>query len=119
MNWMDFVNGTFESLGGFFILLSVVKLYHDKRVRGVSWIHAAFFSSWGYWNLAYYPHLGQWMSFIGGAFLVAVNTVWLLQMLYYLRVERIVEAEPDRIISGLQPALRQLREPPDGPFEGF
>lgn len=86
--WPDIINGTFESAGGFFILLSVRKLHYEKVVRGVSWIHAAFFSTWGYWNLFYYPHLDQWMSFFGGAFLVAVNTVWLGQMWYYLLAER-------------------------------
>ena len=85
MTWQDFVNGAFESLGGFFILLSVVKLHRDKTVRGVSWIHVAFFASWGYWNLYFYPHLDQWFSFWGGAFLVAVNTIWLGQLVYYGR----------------------------------
>ena len=80
----DLINGTFESVGGLFIALSVRRLAKDKLVKGVSWVHAAFFSSWGYWNLYYYPHLEQWFSFYGGALLVAVNTIWLLQMWYYL-----------------------------------
>ncbi len=88
MTLPDLINGAFESAGGFFILLSVRKLHHEKKVRGVSWVHAAFFSSWGYWNLFYYPHLDQWLSFWGGAFLVAMNTLWLLQMAYYLRAEK-------------------------------
>lgn len=89
MTLPDLINGLFECLGGFFIALSVIKLYREKLVRGVSWKHAAFFSAWGYWNLFFYPHLDQWLSFAGGAFLVAVNTTWLLQMLYYTRAERI------------------------------
>lgn len=88
MAWPDIVNGVFESAGGFFIALSIRKLHHDKLVRGVSWPHVAFFSSWGYWNLYFYPNLDQWFSFGGGAFLVASNTAWLLQIAYYLRREQ-------------------------------
>lgn len=85
MSWQDFTNGMFEMLGGLFILLSVVKLQRQKTVSGVSWIHVAFFSSWGYWNLYFYPHLDQWLSFAGGALLVATNTWWLGQIVYYGR----------------------------------
>lgn len=85
----DLINGIFESAGGFFIALSVYKLHCEKKVRGVSWIHVAFFSSWGFWNLFYYPHLGQWASFWGGLFLVTVNLIWLGQIVYYGWQERI------------------------------
>jgi membrane protein YdbS with pleckstrin-like domain len=84
----DFINGAFECAGGFFIWLSVRKLHHDKLVRGVSWPHVAFFSAWGLWNLWFYPHLDQWLSFVGGAVLVIVNLIWLLQIAFYLIQER-------------------------------
>lgn len=83
MTLPDIINGVFESAGGFFIGLSVLKLYREKVVRGVSWIHVSFFTTWGFWNLYFYPHLDQWMSFVGGAFLVTVNAIWLGQMFYY------------------------------------
>lgn len=85
----DLINGIFESMGGFFIALSCVKLYRDKKVRGISFGHAMFFTCWGYWNLFYYPGLDQWFSFYGGLFVVAVNTVWLGQMFYYNQIERL------------------------------
>lgn len=88
MSVPDLINGIFESCGMFFILLSCIKLYKDKKVRGVSWIHAGFFATWGYWNLFYYPHLGQMISFIGGIGVVTMNTIWLFQMFYYIRQER-------------------------------
>ncbi len=88
LDWADMINGTLEFAGGLFILLSVVKLHRDKIVRGVSLVHASFFSVWGYWNLFYYPHLDQWMSFAGGVFIVATNTVWIIQLLYWTDVER-------------------------------
>lgn len=84
MSWQDLTNGTFELLGAPFICLSIIKLHQEKLVRGVSWYAVAFFASWGYWNLYYYPHLGQWASFIGGCAIVLANTIWLLQICYYL-----------------------------------
>ncbi len=83
----DMVNGTFEFAGGAAILLSVFKLHKDKIVRGVSWPHVSFFTGWGLWNLFFYPHLDQWFSFVGGMFIVTVNTIWLGQMIYWNRRE--------------------------------
>ncbi len=85
----DAINGSFEAVGAVFITLSCIKLYGDKLVRGVSWIHMSFFMAWGYWNLFYYPHLDQWISFWGGVAIVAANTVYVSQLVYYTRRERI------------------------------
>ena len=85
--WQDAMNGMFELLGAPFIFLSVIKLYKEKVVRGVSWYAVAFFASWGYWNLFYYFHLHQYCSWIGGMFIVIVNTTWLIQMAYYIKKE--------------------------------
>ncbi len=87
-DWPDIINGSLEGMGGLFILLSILRLYKDKVVRGVSWVHVAFFAAWGFWNLFYYPHLGQWWSFAGGVGIVTTNTFWLLQMAWYLYVGR-------------------------------
>jgi hypothetical protein len=84
----DLINGAFEAFGGFMLILSILRLHRDKTVRGVSPIATTFFSAWGLWNLYYYPHLDQWLSFWGGAFLVTANIVWLCQMGYYIRKER-------------------------------
>ena len=84
----DLINGIFEMFGGAFILLSCIKLYKEKKVRGVSWIHVGFFACWGYWNLYYYPSLGQILSFIGGIGIVVTNTALVIQMLYYIRREK-------------------------------
>jgi len=86
--WQDKVNGLFELLGGLFIMLSCIRLYKDKKVRGVSVVAITYFTLWGYWNIHYYPHLNQWVSFIGGLCVVIVNTTWLIMMIYYIRKER-------------------------------
>lgn len=88
MQLPDLINGIFESAGGFFIALSVLKLHREKKVRGVSYVHVGFFTSWGLWNLFYYPVLDQWLSFWGGLLLVLVNAVWLAQCVYYTLLER-------------------------------
>ena len=83
--WQDVFNGAFEFLGAPFIFMSVLKLHKDKEVKGVSWTHVAFFSSWGLWNLYFYPFMGAWFSFLGGVALVLVNITWLLQLIYYIK----------------------------------
>lgn len=85
MNYPDLINGIFELSGAFFILLSILKLKKEKKVCGVSWVHVGFFAMWGYWNLFYYPHLTQWVSFAGGIGIVITNTFWLGQLIYYSR----------------------------------
>jgi hypothetical protein len=94
LHWPDVVNGTYEGIGGFFIWLSVRKLHREKIVRGVSWVHVAFFGSWGYWNLYYYPHLDQWISFAGGVGITLMNTIWFGQMVYYLHRESLTRRGP-------------------------
>ena len=84
----DLVTGLFETGGMWFIALSIRQLFKDKLVRGVSWVHVAFFSTWGFWNLFYYPHLEQWWAFVGGIGIVSANTIWLCLMIYYLRKEK-------------------------------
>ena len=81
----DAANGIFELVGGLMIWLNVARLYRDKRVAGVSVPVTAFFFCWGLWNLFYYPHLGQWLSFSGGLFIVAANAVWVAMAVRYER----------------------------------
>lgn len=72
----DVVNGLFEFFGGAFNWLNVRQLLKDKKLRGVSKLPTVIFTTWGIWNLYYYPFLGQWMSFTGGLVIVGANAVW-------------------------------------------
>lgn len=81
----DLINGCFELVGGFLYVLNIRAILRDKVVHGVSLLPAFFFSTWGIWNLFYYPSLEQWYSFTGGVFLVTFNTIWLILALYYSR----------------------------------
>ena len=85
----DFLNSLWELAGGAFIALNCLRLYRDKMVRGVHWATVTFFTGWGYWNIYYYPAIGQWWSFAGGCSVVAFNTLWLGQLIHYSRKERI------------------------------
>lgn len=67
---------------------NVRQLYKDKQVRGISVLTTVFFTSWGVWNLYYYPHLDQWLSFAGGLVIVTANVAWVSQMFYYNRKEK-------------------------------
>ena len=75
---LDVINGIFEMSGGLFLWLSVHHLYKAKCVKGVSKLAFAFFAAWGYWNLFYYPSLGQIISLIGASSCTLANTVWII-----------------------------------------
>jgi len=81
----DFLNGSFEAIGGVIVFLNCWKLYKDKEVKGVVWQLTIFFMAWGLWNLYYYPYLHQWLSFVGGLLMVIANTLWIAQVIWYLK----------------------------------
>lgn len=81
----DSINGLYECVGGALLFLNCMRLYKDKAVSGVVPAVTAFFMTWGYWNLYYYPHLGQWLSFSGGLVIVAANTLWVAMAIYYMK----------------------------------
>ena len=83
MSWADVVNGSYESVGAVMMLLNCLRPYQDKEVKGVSIVATVFFTTWGYWNLYYYPSLHQWMSFLGGAMMAIGNSVWVGLAIYY------------------------------------
>lgn len=95
MNWQDTVNGLFECLGGAFLFLSIIKTYREKQVKGISIFHVIYFTLWGWWNLYYYPHLGQTLSFAGGIVIVVFNTIWLGQILVYSSRRRKLLPQPE------------------------
>jgi hypothetical protein len=81
----DVINALFEFGAGLMCLINIRRLHIDKEVRGYSkWVFA-FFTTWGMWNLYYYPHLGQWWSFWGGLSICSTNFIWLGMAIYYGR----------------------------------
>jgi hypothetical protein len=72
----DLINGLFEAFGGIMIWLNVRRIIKDKQVRGMSSVTTWVFTAWGFWNLYFYPHLGQWLSFAGGLVIVSGNFAW-------------------------------------------
>lgn len=85
MSWADFINGTFELLGGVLLIQNCRRLLHDRVVKGVDYRVMAFFALWGVWNLYYYPSLNQWLSFTGGLVIVCANIVWVALAIYFRR----------------------------------
>lgn len=74
----DTLNGVFEIGGALLTLGNVRRVRRDKKVRGVDWRVMGFFAAWSWWNLFYYPSLGQWVSAIGAVIMVVTNTLWVL-----------------------------------------
>jgi hypothetical protein len=84
----DLINAFFEVGGSLAAWVNVFKLYRDKQVRGVYWPASLFFTLWGLWNLYYYPTLGQWASFWGGAFMCTSNIAWIILAIKYTNAEK-------------------------------
>lgn len=84
MNLPDVINGVFEMGGGLMVGMNCWRIYRDKKILGMSTAPTAFFMLWGYWNLYFYPAVNAWMSFVGGAVLVVMNTIYMGQLVYYL-----------------------------------
>ena len=81
----DFINGVFEAGATIALFAHVRALYRAKEVKGVSAGSFAFFASWGIWNLFYYPHLGQILSFYAGLGVVTMNVTWVVLAWRYSR----------------------------------
>lgn len=84
----DQINGAFEMIGGALVFLNVWQVYKDKMVRGINWWVMVFFTSWGFWNLYFYPHYGLWWSFWGGVLIAIGNVCWLVMAWHYGRLEK-------------------------------
>lgn len=82
---MDLINGLFELCASLFILNNCRVLYVQKQVRGISIISTIFFTLWGLWNVFYYPHLGQMLSFYAGVGVLFCNILWVSMMVYYTK----------------------------------
>lgn len=82
---IDLVNGLFELIGAMLILLNVCQLYIDKEIKGITLFPVIFFTSWGVWNLWFYPSVDCWYSFTGGVAMVLANALWLGMAVYYGR----------------------------------
>jgi len=76
--WMDATNAVFETIGALVVLLNVRALLRDRRIAGVHWAPTVFFTTWGIWNVLYYPALGQWASAAAGVLLALANIAWLV-----------------------------------------
>jgi uncharacterized membrane protein YfcA len=73
----DLANATFEALAALFILNHCRAVWGSKQAHGISILSTMFFASWGVWNIWYYPHLGQWLSFYAGILVTFANLFWI------------------------------------------
>ena len=82
---MDITNALFEFGGFLAVLMSIRAILRDQSVAGFSPYTTIFFTAWGCWNMAYYPHLDQWWSALAAALLTFTNTVYLCLVWYFRR----------------------------------
>lgn len=108
----DTINGLFELFAVFFVLNHCRVLYSHKEVRGVSIASTGFFALWGFWNMFYYPHLGQVFSYYCGILVCFANMTWVYMMGYYMMQERkrVLQNDLDRIVSRIKEAADNVLE---------
>ena len=85
----DWINGCFEIAAAGFIMNHVRVLRKFRQPFGVSVLSVTFFALWGFWNIFYYPHLGQWFSFVGGLVVVITNVVYIATLILLRKQHRI------------------------------
>jgi hypothetical protein len=81
--WPDFINALFEWSAGLIILDNCFLLLKEKKVKGFSFMSILFVTSWGGWNIYYYAHLGQWLSWCCGFSVFAANLWYSYLVMYY------------------------------------
>lgn len=84
----DHINAGFELAAGFLLTFNVVRIYRDKKTRGVSMIPLSFMVLWGLWNCYFYTSLGVIWSFYCGIVCTTINGIWISQMIFYRRQEK-------------------------------
>jgi hypothetical protein len=77
MNIPDLINAGFELLAALFILNNVRVLWNSRQAYGISLLSTMFFSIWGAYNIWFYPHLGQHLSFYAGILVMLANCFWI------------------------------------------
>lgn len=78
----DLINGLFEFAGSLFIINHTRALWRSRQANGISIVSVIYFALWGIWNLFYYPHLDQPLSFSGGCAIMLANFFWIGSIIY-------------------------------------
>lgn len=79
----DHLNAMFELTGGCMLAMNCWTLYKDKQVKGVSLLAPLFFTTWGLFNMYFYPSNGHYWSFFAGLPIAFFNCLWLIMAVQY------------------------------------
>lgn len=85
MSFPDTFNGSLECVCAVMLALDVRALMRAKMAKGVSILARMFFWGWSIWNLWWYPHLGQWFSFVGAVAVMLPQSAWIYLLWRYRR----------------------------------
>lgn len=110
MTLSDIINASFELFGSVTVMFSCVALLKAKRVAGVSLVTTVFFTSWGIWNLYYYPSLGQTTSSYAAVLVCAANFFWCSLIVKYRDVPESEALASEKQIRDTSPELLDALE---------
>ncbi len=79
----DTVNATFQGVAALLVWHHVWMLRKDKAVAGISIPATCMMLLWSFWNMYYYPSLGQWWSFSTSIIMLGANAVRVFLLFKY------------------------------------
>ena len=94
----DQINATLELTGAVFTFRNALRVYRDRGYAGITWTAVAFFTTWGFWNIWYYPSLHQSWSFAAAVLLLAANLLWVSAMAWFGPIVRKTAGYPKNTI---------------------
>jgi hypothetical protein len=84
---IDLINSLFEGFAAFAVGNHCRVILKHREAKGMSILSTVFFTAWGFWNMYYYPVLGQMFSFWAGAAVCAANA-WYVYLLVKFRTKQ-------------------------------
>jgi hypothetical protein len=81
----DHINAAFEGAAAIILWLNVRRLWRDRELKGVSVLPTCLYFVWCIWNLYYYAHLDQMLSWWAGWGVGAANLSWVCLALWFRR----------------------------------
>lgn len=106
----DHINAGFEAAAAIILWLNVRRLWRDRELKGVSVVPTLLYFVWCLWNLYYYAHLGQTLSWYAGFGVGLANITWVGLALWFQKGRALLSARPDHARPMSEAKLRQCVE---------
>ena len=80
---VDIINSIFEFGALIAAVVNIIKIYKDKKVRGVYWPAWIFYGIWSLWAIFYYITVSHWFSMVMSIGAAVAILMWLIFAFIY------------------------------------